>query len=53
MEYRLIKKWGKLFVEVRYTGEEWHDWLFPASETPRKHYIFVPEVNMWRRNTSC
>lgn len=51
-EYRIVKWLDLTFVEVRYKGEEWHNWLFLASETPKKNYIFVPEVNMYRRNVS-
>ena len=51
-EYRIAKLWGLTFVEIRYKGEEWHNWLFLASETPKKGWIYVPEVNMYRRNVS-
>ena len=52
MEARIVKKWGLTFVEIRYKGENWHGWLFLASETPKRNYIYVPELNIYRSNIS-
>lgn len=51
-EWRLVKKYGRTYAEGRYKGEEWHNWLFPISETEKKYYIYIPELGVWRRNTS-
>ena len=52
MEWRLVKKFGNIYAEGHYKGEEWHNWLFPISETKKKYYIYIPELGVWRRNTS-
>ena len=53
MEYRIIKKWGLLFVELRYKGSDWSNWLFRASETPKTtNWIYIPELGLYRSNVS-
>ena len=51
-EYRLVKRFGRTFVEIRYKGGEWRGWLFATSETPKARWIYVPEVGLWRSNVS-
>lgn len=51
-ESRLVTKWGNTYVEVRYKGKDWSGWLFPMSRTYKKNWIYVPELNVYRRNTS-
>lgn len=52
VENRLVKRFGKTYVEVRYKGEEWHNWLFPMSLTKKPDYVYVPELYIYRRKTS-
>lgn len=51
-EYRLVNKWGRMFVEARYKGEEWSGWLFAASKTEKRNWIYVPELDVYRCNVS-
>lgn len=51
-EYRIVKKYGKTFVEVRYKGTEWSNWLFKASNKPKKYYTYIPELGVYRCNIS-
>lgn len=52
MEWRLFYRFGNVYAEGRYKGEEWHGWLFPTSKKEKPNYIYVPELGVWRRNTS-
>lgn len=51
-EYRLVKKYGETFVEVRYKGSEWTGWLFKASKVAKKYYRYVPELDIYMCNVS-
>ena len=51
-EYRLVKKHGMTFVEIRYKGHDWTNWLFKASEKPHKYWIHIPELGVYRCNVS-
>ena len=51
-EWRLIKKYGRTYAELRYKGSEWTDWLFPISVTEKKYYKYIPELGVYVRNTS-
>ena len=53
VEYRIVKKYGRTFVEARYQGEEWNGWLFLTSTEPRKHWIYIPDLDIWRCNVSA
>ena len=52
MEWRIVHKYGETYAEGRYKGTEWSNWLFPISKSPKKYYIHIPELNVYRRNTS-
>ena len=52
MEWRLIEKWGRVFLEGRYKNEEWSGWLFPTDSEPHKGWIYMEEFDLYRRNTS-
>lgn len=52
IECRITHYHGNDFVEIRFNGEEWNHWLFPMSITPKKYWIYVPELKVYRRNTS-
>lgn len=51
-EWRLIKKYGRTYAELRYKGSEWIGWLFPISVTEKKYYKYIPELEVYVRNTS-
>ena len=53
MEYRKVVKYGIPTVEIRYTGAEWAGWYFLFSEEPKKYWIYIPELNVWRSNVSA
>ena len=44
-----VKKWGKVFVAPR----EKETWIFNFSIEPRKHWIYVPSLDVWRSNVSA
>lgn len=52
MEYRVVKHFTEKCVEIRFTNEPWSGWIFPVSEEPKKNYIYIPELGIYRRNTS-
>ena len=52
MEWRIIKKYGRTFVEGRYATEEWSGWLFPVDTEPHTNWVFMPELGLYRRNYS-
>lgn len=51
-EYRLVHKWGRMFVEIRYKGNEWRGWMFAASKAWKRNWIYVPELDVYRCNVS-
>lgn len=51
-ESRIVKKFGIRYVEVRFRGHPWTNWLFPMSITKKPDYVYVPELNVYRRKTS-
>lgn len=52
MEWRLVKKWGRVYLEGRYKDGEWSGWLFPTDSKPHEHWIYIEEFDLYRRNTS-
>lgn len=52
MEWRMIRKYGNLYLEGKYAGEEWHGWLFPTDAEKHDHWIWMPEFDVYRRNMS-
>ena len=52
IEHRLVTKWGKTYLEIKFDGEKWRDWLFNIDTKPHKYWIYVEEFNIWRCNTS-
>lgn len=52
MEWRLVKKYGRTFLEGRYKNTEWSKWYFPADTKPHKGWIYMEEFGLYRRNTS-
>ena len=53
MEYRRVIKYGRQLVEIRYKGTEWTGWYFLISDEPKKYWIYIPELNVWRSNVSA
>lgn len=53
VEYRIVKKYGRTFVEARHQNEEWNGWLFLTSTEPREHWIYIPDLDIWRCNVSA
>lgn len=53
MEYRRVRKWGHDVVEARYIGTEWTGWYFAISKEPKAHWIYIPELNVYRCNVSA
>ena len=51
-EWRLVNKWGKQYLECRFTNEKWNGWLFPVSKEKKPNYIWMEEFQLWRRNRS-
>ena len=49
MIWHKINEWGKTYV---YPDNETR-WLFPAApEKNGEYWIYIPELKLWRRNTS-
>ena len=55
MEWRLVNRYGKVFLEARYKGEPWnelHPWLFPTDTKPHNGWAYMAEFGLYVRNTS-
>ena len=52
LEHRLVTRFGRTYVEYRYVGDEWCDWLFPASTTPHRYWKYIPEYGLYVSNVS-
>ena len=52
LEYRLVQKWGKTYMEFRYTGLPWSNWLFATSKTPHRYWKYYPEFDLYVSNVS-
>ena len=58
LEKRLVKRFGVLVVQMRYDFEPWGNWFFLVKTeeelTPaqKKYWIYMPDLGLWRRNTS-
>ncbi len=52
MEWRIVSKYGRKFLEGRYVNEEWSGWLFLFDVKKHDGWIWMPEFGAYRRNTS-
>lgn len=52
MQWRLIHKYGKTYLEGKYDNETWHDWLFRVDTEPHKYWVYMPAFNVYRSNVS-
>ena len=49
LNWMFVKKWGKMFV----APSEKETWIFNYSHEPRKYWIYIPSLKVWRSNVSA
>lgn len=49
LNWMFVHKWGKTYVAPR----EKQNWIFNYSFEPRKYWIYIPALKVWRSNVSA
>lgn len=48
LDWIFVKKWGNTYVAPR----EKQDWIFNFSPKPKKNWVYIKELDVWRSNES-